>query len=90
MSFRLLGGNRCGSGFELVCAVHAGDGWREASVLISIVAGRPVYDFPHVTSSRGETLGNAEADAALRERVEQFVNAREAARAWDEFARSAS
>lgn len=85
MTSRLLRGESRGCEFALVFAVSVGDGWREASVLVTIVAGYPRYGFPHRRSESGESLGTDEADAALLDRAKQFVDAREAGRHWDAF-----
>jgi hypothetical protein len=86
MSARLLRAQRRDRDFELVFGASDEYGWREASVLVSLVGGRPLYSFPHARTAAGASLGTDEADAALVERARQFVAAREAARVWDEFA----
>jgi hypothetical protein len=89
LTARLLRAERHGREFALVFAVRDGNEWREASVLVSLAAGHPLFAFPHILSAAGESLGTDEADAALTNRAQQFIDAREAGRLWDAFVRSA-
>jgi hypothetical protein len=75
-----------GGAFELVYRV----GDREASVLVTRVGIRPTFTFPHVLGESGESLGSIAADAALIERAQQFIAARDGGSAWSRYREATS
>jgi hypothetical protein len=74
---------RRGRGRAVAVAFQVGA--RTATVRVTQVGTRLLYDFPHLDDETGESLGDDDLDAALRSQAQSVVAFLEAAGKWRAF-----